>query len=169
MRLLAVLCLAALAALAQPAGRIVIDYPLEGSVFSPDFAAPTFLFRDPLSSNTAWRAEIRFRDGGPPIRLEVQARWLEPGEIDCRAVADTNELPKVPPEMAATRTLRPDRAVWEEIRKPPATSNAHSSSAPAIPRRAAPTAACWSRPGRRKKRSSICASRSSSRRTAPAR
>jgi Flp pilus assembly protein TadD len=117
MRLLAVFALAALAALAQPAGRIVIDYPLEGSVFPPDFVAPTFLFRDPVSSNTAWRAEIRFRDGGPPIRLEVQARWLEPGEIDYRAVADTNELPKVPPELAATRTWRPDRAVWEEIKR----------------------------------------------------
>lgn len=86
-------------------------------MFPPDFAAPTFLFRDSVSSNTAWRAEIRFSGGGPPLRLEVQARWLEPGEIDYRAVADTNELPKLPPEKAATRSWRPERAVWEEIQR----------------------------------------------------
>lgn len=117
MRLLAAFCLACCATAAQPAARIEIDYPLEGSIFPPDFAAPTFLLRDSVSSNTAGRAEIRFRDGGPPFRLDVQARWLEPGEIHYRAVADTNELPRIPPEKAATRSWRPDRSVWQEIQR----------------------------------------------------
>jgi len=32
-------------ATAQPAPRIVIDYPVDGSSFPPDMAAPTFLWR----------------------------------------------------------------------------------------------------------------------------
>jgi hypothetical protein len=39
---LAVCCLA----LAQQTARIVIDYPQEGSIFPPDFASPTFLWRE---------------------------------------------------------------------------------------------------------------------------
>lgn len=106
-----------LAAAAQPQGGITIDYPLEGSLFPPDFAPPTFLFRDSVASNTAWRAEVRFSGGGAPMRLHIEARWLEPGEIDYRAVAGSNELPKVPAEKAAFRTWRPARAEWEEIQR----------------------------------------------------
>lgn len=116
--LLAFLVLLPVAA-AQPAGRITIEYPLQDSLFPPDFAPPTFLFRDAVPSNTAWRVEIRFSDGGPPMRLEAQAQWLEPGEIDYRAVADTNELPRIPAEKAATRTWRPARSDWEQIRRRP--------------------------------------------------
>jgi len=115
---LALAFLAALAACAaQPQGRITIEYPLEDSLFPPDFAPPTFLFRDSASSNTAWRVVVRFSDGGAPMQFEAAARWLEPGEIDYRAVADTNELPRVPPEKAATRAWRPAREQWEEIQR----------------------------------------------------
>lgn len=114
--LLSLLFLPILAA-AQPRGGITIDYPLPDSLFPPDFAPPTFLFRDSSSSNTAWRAEVRFTDGGAPVRLQIQARWLESGEIDYRAVADTNELPKVPADKAASRTWRPSREEWEEIQR----------------------------------------------------
>ena len=116
MKLLAALVLCAAAA-AQPQGRITIEYPLEGSLFPPDFAAPTFLFRDSSGSNTAWRMVVRFGDGGAPLQMDVDARWLEPGEIDYRAIADTNELPRVPAEKASTRAWRPPRAVWEEIKR----------------------------------------------------
>jgi Flp pilus assembly protein TadD len=116
MRLSFSLLLLSVLAAAQPQGRITVEYPLEGSLFPPDFAPPTFLFKDSVASNTAWRAEVRFAQGAP-MRLDVQARWLEPGEIDYRAVADSNELPKVPPEQAALRTWRPSRSEWEEIRR----------------------------------------------------
>ena len=117
MRTVLALLLLAVSAPAQPAGRITIDYPLEGSVFPPDFAPPTFLFRDSAPSNTAWRVIVEFGDGGPPVRLDAQVRWLEPGEIDYRAVADTNEIPRVPADRANTRTWRPDRPLWEEIKR----------------------------------------------------
>jgi Flp pilus assembly protein TadD len=117
MRLPLALVLVPLLAAAQPQGRITIEYPLEDSLFPPDFAPPTFLFRDSAGTNTSWRAEVRFSDGGAPLRLEVQARWYEPGEIDYRAVADTNEMPKVPPEKASLRPWRPSREQWEEIKR----------------------------------------------------
>ncbi len=117
MRILLSLLLIPILAAAQPEGGIAIDYPLPESLFPPDFAPPTFLFRDSAASNTAWRAEVRFTDGGAPLRLQVQARWLESGEIDYRAVADTNELPKVPADKAASRTWRPSREEWEKIQR----------------------------------------------------
>lgn len=116
MKAILTLLVLVMCAAAQPAARITIDYPLDGSVFPPDFAPPTFLFRDAAPSNTAWRVTVEFRDGGGPLRLEIQARWLEPGGIDYRAIADTNEIPKVPPDKAATRTWRPERTVWEAIK-----------------------------------------------------
>jgi hypothetical protein len=79
MRLPLALVLVPFLAAAQPQGRITIEYPLEDSLFPPDFAPPTFLFRDSAGTNTAWRAEVRFSDGGAPLRLELQARWYEPG------------------------------------------------------------------------------------------
>lgn len=117
MRILLALWFVHLLAAAQPPGRIVIDYPLQDSLFPPDFAPPTFLFRDSAPSNTAWRAVVRFTDGGAPLRLQLQVRWLESGEIDYRAVADTNELPRVPADKAASRTWRPSREEWEEIKR----------------------------------------------------
>ena len=42
----------------QPAG-IVIDYPLDGSVFGPDMDSPTFLWRDPAASAVLWCIVIR--------------------------------------------------------------------------------------------------------------
>ncbi len=73
MRLLLALVLCGAAA-AQPQGRITIEYPLDGSLFPPDFAAPTFLFRDSSGSNTAWRAIVRFGDGGAPLRIDAESR-----------------------------------------------------------------------------------------------
>ncbi len=101
---------------AGSAASIVVDYPLEGSLFPPDFAPPTFLWRD-ASPAVSWRVEVVFADGGAPLRRDTPGPRMRVGEIDRRAVGPTNRLPALTPEQAAARTWRPDAAAWEEIKR----------------------------------------------------
>ncbi len=114
----AVLSLALLAVVpAQQAPPIVIDYPEEGSIFPPDFAPPTFLWRDSQTASTTWEIEIAFSDGAPSIRLTSRGEPMTVGEIDPRCVAETNQLPKLTPEQAAAHTWKPDTAAWSVIKQ----------------------------------------------------
>jgi tetratricopeptide (TPR) repeat protein len=110
-----VLSLAALAF--GQAGSIQIDYPAEGSVFPADMAAPTFIWRDPAAGAAAWRIEVSFTDSSEPLSIAAQAGRLTVGPIDKRCVAPTNEIPKLTPQQAASRTWVPDDATWAAIRK----------------------------------------------------
>ncbi len=100
---------------AQPPQRIVIDYPEEGSIFPPDFAPPTFLWRDSDAAATAWQLEIAFPDAAPAIHLTSRGERMTIGEIDPRCVAESNQLPKLTPQQAAAHTWKPDTATWSEI------------------------------------------------------
>jgi len=88
-------------------GRIGIDYPLNGSVFPPEFPPPTFLWRDSVPGVTVWIVEAggnRARTAGPPMPL---------GRIDPRCVSPTNQ-PPVPP---GGHSWQPDAATWAAIKK----------------------------------------------------
>ncbi len=114
-RLLIVLiaCLPSLGAIEQ---AITIDYPLQDSVFPPDMAPPTFLWRDPARATSAWVIEVTFSDGSPGIHLKTPGPLLQIGEIDSRCISDTNEVPKLTPEQTGTRTWTPDTETWEQIK-----------------------------------------------------
>ena len=99
---------------AQQPARIVIDYPQEGSIFPPDFASPTFLWRDSQEGGP-WNIEIAFADGAPAMRLTARGEPMRIGEIDARCVADSNQPPKLTPEQAAAHVWKPDAATWSEI------------------------------------------------------
>ena len=101
---------------AQQTARIVIDYPQEGSIFPPDFAPPTFLWRDSQEGGP-WNIEIAFADGAPAMRLTARGERMRIGEIDTRCVADSNQLPKLTPEQAAAHVWKPDAAAWSEIKQ----------------------------------------------------
>jgi len=117
-RLAACLLIVGIAARAgPPPAAITIDYPLSGSLFPPDFSAPTFLWRDASAEAIAWRVEIGFSGGRPPLRLDVAGEPFRFGPIDPRAVAPTNQPPQLTPELAATKTWKPDPATWETIKK----------------------------------------------------
>jgi len=117
----AVILSAALAWAAHPdkavLSRVTVDYPEEGSVFPPEIAAPTFLWRDAAENARAWLIEVTFADGSPAIRVQSAGERLEIGEIDSRCVSSNNELPRLTPQQAAARTWIPDAAVWSEIKK----------------------------------------------------
>ena len=100
----------------QTSGRVTIDYPLNGSIFPPDLAPPTFEWRDTAPS-AAWQITFKFADGAPTIQTVAHAQRMQVGEIDPRCIAPTNELPKLTPKQAATWTWKPDDATWKTIRQ----------------------------------------------------
>jgi len=97
-------------------GDLVIDYPSPGSIFPPDIAAPTFLWRDSTPAVADWQIEVAFGDGAP-IRLSSKGELMKVGEIDERAVAPTNTLPELTPQQAASHTWTPDAATWSAVKR----------------------------------------------------
>jgi Flp pilus assembly protein TadD len=96
---------------------ITIDYPLDGSLFPPDMAQPTFEWRDATANAALWQIEIAFADGASPLQLTAKGEPIEVGAIDPRAVSDTNKPPQLTAEQAAAHTFKPDAATWAAVRQ----------------------------------------------------
>ena len=96
---------------------ITIDYPAEGSVFPPEFPAPTWLWRDASTHAAFWEIIITFSDGSPALRAESSGEGMRVGESDPRCVSATNKPPALTAEQAAAHTWIPDAATWSAIKK----------------------------------------------------
>jgi tetratricopeptide (TPR) repeat protein/Tol biopolymer transport system component len=96
---------------------IAIDYPADGSVFPPDMAAPTFLWRDPAPAAVSWRIDVSFADGSAAIHVAAKGERMQIGEIDPRCVSPTNRPPSLTPQQAAAHTWAPDPADWAVIKR----------------------------------------------------
>jgi Flp pilus assembly protein TadD len=114
---------AAAAAPATPAA-LTIDYPADGSVFPPEFPAPTWEWRDAADGVGSWQIQVTFADGTPGIKVESGGPRMRVGKIDPRVVSPTNRPPELTPEQAAGHTWTPDSATWAAIK-------AHSVDRPA--------------------------------------
>jgi tetratricopeptide (TPR) repeat protein len=101
----------------RPLAAIMIDYPQAGSIFPPDMAAPTFLWRDPSGSATTWRIDVAFADNAPAAHATSRGERLRIGAIDPRCVAPTNKPPELTPEQATAHTWKPDAETWETIKR----------------------------------------------------
>jgi tetratricopeptide (TPR) repeat protein len=101
---------------------ISVDYPEDGSIFPPGIVPPTFLWRDGLASY--WDIDIQFADGAPPIHAVSKGERMRLGAIDPECVSDTNELPRLSPQQAASWVWTPDAATWQRIQS-------HSTAGPA--------------------------------------
>ena len=86
---------------------LTIDYPADASLFPPDIAAPTFLWRDD-SPATAWRISIQFTGAAPLSYLSAGPR-VRLGPIDQDCISTTNRLPTVDPRQ---RSWKPAPATW---------------------------------------------------------
>lgn len=102
---------------AESPATISVDYPLNGSIFPPDMAAPTFQWRDPAQDAKRWEITIAFADGSPALHVSSQGERLKIGEIDPRCISANNKLPELTPEQAAAHTWKPNAAEWQSIRK----------------------------------------------------
>ena len=96
-------------------GPISVDYPTEGSLFPPDIIAPTFQWRDPEPSATAWRVDITFADHSHSLQVWSQGEKMKLGEVD-RTLTGFVE-PTLTPEQEAAHTWKPDLKTWAEIKK----------------------------------------------------
>lgn len=121
----ALLALAAAASVYAQTAAIHVDYPAEGTLFPPGFAPPTFLWRDPQPTATAWTVTVAFADGAPPLRLPARGEKQKVGPMDLRCLSATNKPPQLTPEQAAARTWTPGPATWTAIQQ-------RSVAAPAI-------------------------------------
>lgn len=95
-----------------PATTIMIDYPEDGSIFPPDIIAPTFFWRDSNGSITTWRIDVTFSNGAKPIHINTRGDLMRVGEIDPNCISDSNVLPSLTPQQAATHTWTPDPGTW---------------------------------------------------------
>jgi tetratricopeptide (TPR) repeat protein len=97
---------------------ITVDYPLDGSVFPPEFPPPRLEWRDASPKARVWTIDVSFGEGGAPsLHATSHGEPIEIGEIDPRCVGATNEPPKLTAEQAAAHTWRPDVATWKAIKK----------------------------------------------------
>jgi len=112
------------ASLGEPS-PITIDYPAQGSVFPPEFPAPTWLWRDASDTATSWEIYIAFSDGFPAIRAEAAGEGMRIGKSDPRCLSATNQPPTLTPEQAAAHAWTPDAATWTTIKQ-------HSVNRPAM-------------------------------------
>jgi len=103
---------------------ITVDYPTPGSIFPPEFPAPTWQWRDLAGQATSWEIDVAFADGSPSIHASSAGVPLRLGESDPRCVSATNKPPTLTPEQAAAHTWVPEAATWSAIK-------AHSVAGPA--------------------------------------
>ena len=69
---------------------ITVDYPLEGSVFPPEFPPPRLEWRDASPRAQAWTIDVSFGEGtAPSLHAASRGEPIEIGEIDPRAVGTT--------------------------------------------------------------------------------
>ncbi len=95
---------------------IVVDYPLDGSIFPPEITPPTFIWRDPGKASL-WQIDVAFDDRSKGIRTVSKGERMRIGEIDPDCIAETNRLPRLTPRQAAARTWVPDATTWKAIKE----------------------------------------------------
>jgi tetratricopeptide (TPR) repeat protein len=100
-----------------PPAAIVVDYPLNQTIFPPDMEPPTFLWRDAASKAVRWKIDVTFAGSGPALHLTSDGPGLKLGEIDPRCIGPTNKLPELTPEQTAAHTWKPDAKTWDIVRR----------------------------------------------------
>jgi tetratricopeptide (TPR) repeat protein len=97
---------------------LTVDYPLTGSIFPPDFVAPTILWHDPVAETDAWTVEVRFAGAdAAPVEMRVPGDPPPRGEIDPDCLGETNEIYEPTPYQASAQSWTPDPTVWETIKQ----------------------------------------------------
>lgn len=109
--------MAAAAAGSDPDAGITIDYPLDESVFPPDFLSPTFLWHDEEPCADQWLIRIEFsHEDARPITVLVAGESPPKGEIDLEAVSETNAPYEGTEYQNSAVSWTPSTPVWEEIK-----------------------------------------------------
>jgi tetratricopeptide (TPR) repeat protein len=94
---------------------LVVDYPLDESVFPPDFTPPTFLWHDDSPNVDLWRIDIEFSDGSQALSVSTDGPPLAKGEIDPDAIGPTNSLYEGTPYQQSAHSFPVPEDLWAEI------------------------------------------------------
>ena len=94
---------------------LIIDIPVNNTIYPPDIIPPQFAWRDNNPAVTLWRIEIRFGDDRKPIQVSSAGEKMRIGPLDDSITGYVP--PALTPEQAADHTWRPDPKTWEEIKK----------------------------------------------------
>jgi tetratricopeptide (TPR) repeat protein len=94
--------------------NILIDLPVNNTIYPPDITAPQFAWRDNNPADTVWRIEILFAHARL-IRVWSIGEMLQVGELDTTLTGYVP--PTLTPEQQQMHTWRPDQKTWEEIKK----------------------------------------------------
>ena len=99
----------------KDAAPILVDFPEPGSIFPPDIAPPTFLWRETTGGAIAWRVEVLFGERGHRVKQKSPGEKPQVGEIDTTLVGYVP--PTLTAEQDAQHTWKPDPELWEKIKK----------------------------------------------------
>ncbi|MGA2219954.1 MAG: hypothetical protein ABSG51_17840, partial [Terracidiphilus sp.] len=101
---------------------LIIDVPVDGTIYPPDIIPPQFAWRDDNAAATVWRIEVAFGGHARAIKVWSNGEKMQLAPVD--ASLKGYVPPELTPEQAADHTWRPDPKTWEEIEK-------HSIESPA--------------------------------------
>lgn len=95
--------------------NILIDVPIDKTLYPPDIIAPQFAWRDNNPAATIWAIEIQFGDRAHSITAWSNGEKMKLGEID--ETLSGYVPPTLTPEQQQMHTWRPDEKTWEQIKK----------------------------------------------------
>lgn len=96
---------------------ITIDYPINNSIFPPEFPAPTFLWRDQSPETVLWKIKVSFTDGAEALTALSTGEKPHTGPIDSRCISVNNKLPQLTKQDSVSHSWKPDSALWLIIKK----------------------------------------------------
>jgi len=101
----------------KDAARLEVVYPSDGSIFPPEFVAPTFIWRDRDSRADRWVVSIAGKDDREPLRFKCQGDPPPPGEIDEQCISKTNEIYVPYVKDGPVHAWTPNTETWERIKR----------------------------------------------------
>lgn len=94
-----------------------VDYPLDGAVFPPDIAAPTFVWGDPAAEADTWLIDVVSADTDDHLYILTQgATPPRPSDDDPRTLSEAAAAYKPPAPPVQRRRWMPKAGVWERIK-----------------------------------------------------
>ncbi len=95
------------------ADQLIIDIPVNGTIYPPDIIPPQFAWRDDNSRRMAYRNRLwRSRPSDQSL-----VKWREDAACPGRCKLVGYVPPTLTEQQAAAHTWRPDAKTWEEIKQ----------------------------------------------------
>lgn len=98
-------------------GPLKVDYPLDGSIFPPEFVAPVFLWHESAPEADTWLIDVALAGGAIHLYVLSAGRPPAAGEIDPECIGETNEVYRPTSYQASARSWCPGAEVWAAMKE----------------------------------------------------